>query len=523
MNFGEALAFLVGALVLGAGFFFGGYFWRKIVAERLIRTAESKAREILTIAKREAEELERHSEKEAKSYLAKVQKDFEDKIGDRRRELEGSEKSLGQKEKTIDQKLDLVEKREKETAFKLQEAALKEKDILEQEKALQRMIAEEKIVLQKISGLNADEAKTQFLRRLELDARAEAGKLLKSVESESKSIADEKAKKILSLAMQRLAAAHTIENTVTVVHLPSEEMKGRIIGKDGKNIRTFETLTGVDLVIDETPQVVTLSSFDAFRREIARMAMDELVTDGRIQPARIEDVVQKAKRNMEEVLKQEGERALAETKLQNVHPEIVKLLGRMKFRSSYGQNVLDHSIEVAWIMNAIAGEMGIDPVLARRAGLFHDLGKAVSHDIEGPHALIGGELARRFGEHPDVVHAIEAHHEDIPMQSMWPMLTQAADAVSAARPGARRESLDNYLKRLNALEKVADEIPGVEKAYAIQGGHEIRVVVKPERVSEESLPALAREITKKIEDNLTYPGQIKVILIRETRIEDIAK
>ncbi len=347
--------------------------------------------------------------------------------------------------------------------------------------------------------------------------------MIREIENEAERTAKEKAKKILSLAIQRCAAEHSMESTVTQVTLPNEDMKGRIIGKDGRNIRSFETLTGVDLIIDETPNVVVLSAFDGVRREIARQALDELMKDGRIQPARIEEVVQKIKKSMENTLKEEGEKALTEIGVTNVHPEIVKLLGRLKFRSSYGQNVLAHSLEVAYIMNVIAGEMGLDPVMARRAGLLHDLGKAVSHDVDGPHALIGGEYARRYGEPPDVVHGIEAHHEDIEMKTIWPMLVQAADAVSAARPGARRESYETYVKRLTQLEDIADKHPGVEKSFAIQAGREIRVMVKPDRVTEEALPALAREISKKIEAQMQFPGQIKIVVIRETRVEDIAK
>ncbi len=517
-------AVVLGGVLVAAVFFGVGYFSRKRYAERLIRTAESKAREILTLAKRESEDLLKKSDKEARSYLAKVQGDFEDQISEKRRNLENSERMIKHKEDTLDQKLEIIDKKEKEALFRLQEATLKEKTITDKEKNLEKLYDEEREVLKKLAALDTEEAKKQFLRRLEIDVRAESSKVIREVEAEANNLSDKRAKKILSLAIQRCAAAHTMESTVTVVPLPSEEMKGRIIGKDGRNIKTFETLTGVDLIIDETPQVVTLSAFDGIRREIARLSLEELVKDGRIQPARIEEVVQKMKKNMENVLKEEGEKALAEANIPSaMHPEIVKLLGRLRFRTSYGQNVLDHSIEVAGIMNVIAGEMKIDPILARRAGLLHDLGKAVSHDVEGPHALIGGELARRYGEHPDVIHAIEAHHEDIPMQSIWPMLVQGADSVSAARPGARRESVESYLQRLEKLEKIVDAHPGVEKSFVIQGGREVRVIIKPDRVTEEAMPALAREISKKIEEDLQYPGQIKVIVIRETRSESVAK
>ena len=523
MDTNDIFLLVLGAIFLAGIFFAVGYTIRKRVAERLIRTAESKAREILVTAKREAEDTLKKADKESKQYLSRIQTDFDNRVAQRMRDLENSDKIIHHKEETIDQKLGIIDKKEREALFKLQEAASKEKNIAEKEKDLEKLFAEERQILQRISGLDSEDAKKQYLKRLEIDVRQDASRLIREIENEAHELADKKAKKILSLAIQRCAAEHSMESTVTTVTLPNDEMKGRIIGKDGRNIKTFETLTGVDLVIDETPSTVVLSAFDGVRREVAKIALDELIKDTRIHPARIEEIVQKVKRNMENVLKEEGEKAVLEINASNVHPEIVKLLGRLKYRSSYGQNVLAHSLEVAYLMNVIAGEMGLDPVLARRAGLLHDLGKAVSHETEGPHALIGGELARRYGEHPDVIHAIEAHHEDIEMKSVWPMLVQAADAVSAARPGARRESLENYVKRLADLEAIADKHPGVEKSYAIQGGREIRVMVKPDRVPEDSLPALAREITKKIEENLKFPGQIKVIVIRETRVEEIAK
>ena len=511
------------AVVLGLVFFAVGFYTRKRIAERLIRTAESKAREILVTAKRESEDTLKKAEKESKTYLAKVQGEFENKVGQTRRDFDNAEKVLKHKEETLEQKLDTIDKKEKQALFKLQEASLKEHEITDREKTLEKMLQEEREVLKKISSLDTNEAKKQLLERMETDIRSETSRLIRDIETTAKETADQKAKKILSLAIQRCAAQHSMDSTVTVVSLPSEEMKGRIIGKDGRNIKTFETLTGVDLVIDDTPGAVVLSAFDGVRREIAKIALEELMKDGRIQPAKIEEVVQKTKKNMEVVLREEGEKALIDANIPAMHPELVKLLGRLRYRTSYGQNVLDHSLEVAYIMNVIAGEMGIDPLLARRAGLLHDIGKAVSHDVEGPHALIGGELTRRYGEHPDVIHGIEAHHEDIEMKSVWPMLVQAADAVSAARPGARRESLENYVNRLAKLEEIADKHPGVEKSYVIQGGREVRVLVKPDRVAEDAMPALAREIAKKIEAAMQFPGQIKVILIRETRVEDVAK
>lgn len=516
------LLVFAGAAVAGAAFGLG-YFLRKRYAERLIRTAESKAREILVTAKRESEDTVKRSERESKQFLSKAQSEFEDQIAQKKRDLENMEKVLRHREETMENRLETADKREREALYKLQEAVQKEKSVLEFESSLNKMIAEERDLLQKISKLDPEEAKTQLLKRMEIEIRRDASRLIEQIESEAKETADQKANRLISLAIMRNAGAYTTESTVTVVHLPNEEMKGRIIGKDGRNIKTFETLTGVDLIIDDTPQVVTLSAFDGVRREISRLAMEELIQDGRIQPARIEEVVQKTKRGMEAILRETGEKALADANLSNMHPELVKLLGRLKFRTSYGQNVLNHSVEVALMMGSIASEMGLDPALARRAGLLHDIGKAVSSEVEGPHALIGGEFCRRYGEHPDVVHGVEAHHEDIEMRSVWPMLVQGADSISAARPGARRESIENYLKRVTRLEEIADKHPGVEKAYVIQGGREVRVVVKPDRVPEDCMGALAREISKKIEAELDYPGQIKVIIIRESRVEDFAK
>ena len=523
MEGSQIVIFVLGAVIVGGIFFAVGYFVRKTYAERLIRTAESKAREILVNAKRESENVQKKAEKESKQYIAKVQSEHETKVAQEKRDLDNLGKVLHHKEDTLGDRNRESEKKEKEALYKLQEAERKESGLAERENQLNQVYEEQKKILQGLSKLDPQKARDEFLKKMEIDLRQEASRKIIEIEKAAEAEADEKAKKILSLAIMRCAAAHTVDTTVTVVTLPSEDMKGRVIGKDGRNIKSFETLTGVDVVIDETPNTVTLSAFDGVRREIARQALEELLKDGRIQPARIEEVVQKTKRNMENHLREVGEKALLDANVPSVHPEIVKLLGRLKYRSSYGQNVLDHSLEVAHLMNVIAGEMGIDPVLARRAGLLHDIGKAVSHDVDGPHALIGGEIARRYGENPDVIHGIEGHHEDLEIKSVWPMLVQAADAVSAARPGARRESFDNYLKRLTQLEEIADKHPGVEKSFAIQGGREIRVLVKPERVAEDSLPALAREISKKIEETLQYPGQIKVIVVRETRVEDVAK
>jgi len=514
---------VISGALLSLAAFGAGFYVRKRYAERLIRTAESKARDILVTAKRQAEADIQLGERQARSEVSKARAEFENESAQVRRDLDNREKMVQHREETLEKKNDEIEKRERESLFRLQEASQKEKNVQNREKMLDHLVSEERERLEKISSLNVEEAKRQLLSRMEIDVRADAGRMIREIENQTTEEVERKAQKILGMAMQRIAASYTIDSTVTVVSLPGEDMKGRLIGKDGRNIRAFETLTGVDLVIDDTPGAVVLSSFDGLRRETARRALEELIKDGRIQPARIEEIVQKTKKNMEAVVREEGEKAIAEAGITTVHPEIVKLLGKLRYRSSYGQNVLDHSLEVAHLMNGIAGELGLEPALARRVGLLHDLGKAVDHHAEGPHALIGGELARRYGEHPDVIHGIEAHHEDIEMHSIWPMLVQAADAVSAARPGARRESLENYVKRLSQLEEIADGYPGVEKSYVIQGGHEIRVMVKPDRVREDAMPALARELAKKIESTLEYPGQIKVLVVRETRAEETAK
>ncbi len=517
------LVFLALATLFGLGFSFLGFFARKKIAERRIRSAESRAVEIRVAAEREAERRHREMEKEAERYLLKIKKEFDEKQVLKRRQLDDLEQRLLTRERTADAKFDMISTREAECE-KLQ--AELERDLKEEERAhseLRRLTSEEHERLQRVSGLGVDEAKRQLLKRMEAEVRTEASLMIKTVEEEAHEIAEKKAKKILALAIQRCAAEHSIESTVSVVSLPSEEMKGRIIGKEGRNIRTFETATGVDLVIDDTPGAVILSAFDPVRREVARESLTRLIEDGRIHPSSIEDTVGRVRRELDQSIRSEGERTILELGIGDMHPELIFLLGRLKYRTSYGQNVLSHAKEVAHLMNVFAGEMGLDAVLAKRAGLLHDIGKAVSHEVEGPHALIGGELARRYGEPEDVVHGIEAHHGDIDQKTVFPVLVQAADAVSGARPGARRESFENYIKRLDRLEKVALSTPGVDRVFAIQAGREVRVMVHPNKVPDNEMPALAREITKKVESNLQFPGQIRVTVIRETRATDFAR
>lgn len=507
----------------GACLFFLGYFLRRALALRYLKSAEVKARSILEDAKREADRRKKEAEIEAKELLIRTRQEFESQTKNTRQELLSLEKRLVFKEENLDRKVDVLDKKEREIAEKERNALSREKGLLEKEAQLSKLIEEEKERLKVIAGLTTEDAKNLLLERLRDDVRREAGILIKRIEDEAKEEAELKARKILSLAIQRCAAEYTMNSTVTVVSLPNEDMKGRIIGREGRNIRALEVATGVDVIIDDTPEAVTLSGYDMFRREIARISLERLMTDGRIHPGKIEEVVEKVKRDMEEMIKEEGEKAVLETGLGGIHPEIVKLLGKLKYRTSYGQNVLTHLKEVAYIMGVMASELGLDVRLAKRCGLLHDIGKAVSHDVEGPHARIGADLARKYNELPEVIHAIEAHHEDVEQRSIYAVLTQAADAVSGSRPGARRETLENYVKRLKNLESIADSVKGVEKAFVIQAGREIRVVVQPDKIGDLEMIPVAREIAKKVEQGLEYPGQIKVTVIRETRAVEYAK
>ena len=473
---------------------------RRIINEA-IKGGESKKREMLL---------------EAKEEIHKSRSEYEQEVKERRAEVSKQERRLQQKEEALDKKVNLHEKKEDELAKKI--AAIDKKQ--EEVDSLKRSQME---VLEKISGLTQDEAKAYILKGVEDDVRHETAMKIKEIETQMKEEADQTAREIIATAIQRCAADHAAETTVSVVPLPNDEMKGRIIGREGRNIRTLETITGVDLIIDDTPEAITVSSFDPVRREVARLALEKLIADGRIHPTRIEDMVEKARREVDHTIKVEGERATFETGVHNLHPELIKLLGRQKYRTSYGQNVLNHSIEVAHIAGLMASELGVDVTLAKRAGLLHDLGKSVDHEMEGSHVQLGVELARKYKENPVVINAIEAHHGDVEPQTVIACLVQAADAISAARPGARRENVENYIRRLEKLEELTNSFPGVEKAYAIQAGREVRVMVKPEEVTEDNMILLAHDLAKKIESELEYPGQIKVNVIRETKAVEYAK
>ena len=497
-------------------FFFIGMTYRKKVAEREIKSAEDEATRIINEAIKGGESKKREMLLEAKEEIHKSRTEYEKEVKERRSDLQKQERRLQQKEESLDKKMDAFERKE-EDLHKKQAAIVAAQ---EEVNLIKRSQLE---VLEKISGLTQEEAKSQLLKSLENECRHEAAMKIKEIEMQMKDNADQLAREIISIAIQRCAADHAAEATVSVVALPNDEMKGRIIGREGRNIRTLESITGVDLIIDDTPEAITVSSFDPIRREVARLALEKLIADGRIHPTRIEDLVEKSRREVDRVIKQEGERATFETGINNLHPEIIKLLGRQKYRTSYGQNVLNHSIEVSHIAGLLASELGVDVTLAKRAGLLHDLGKSVDHEMEGSHVQLGVELARKYNEPADVVHAIEAHHNDVEPRTVIACLVQAADAISAARPGARRENVENYIRRLEKLEELTGTYPGVEKSYAIQAGREVRIMVKPEEVSEDNMIILARELARKIESELEYPGQIKVNVIRETKATEYAK
>lgn len=500
-----------------------GYFLRKQIAEKKTGDAETKANQILEQAKKEALDKRREAELEAKDQLYRMRQEFEQKTQDRRQEIANLEKRLTQKEENIDRRLNLLETKEKDIESKQQNMQKIEDSLKAKENQLQALVAEEKERLQKISSLSAEEAKQILLSRLNDELNAEKAVSIKRQEEELRSTSDKKAREVISLAIQRCAAEHAAESTVSVVNLPNDEMKGRVIGREGRNIRAFEMATGVDVIIDDTPGAVSLSCFDTVRREVARTALEKLISDGRIHPGRIEEVVEKAKKEMDEKIREEGELAVFEAGIDGLHPELVKLLGRLKYRTSFGQNALQHSKEVAFLLGVMASELGLAPKLARRIGLLHDIGKAVDHQIEGTHAKIGADLAKKYNETAEVVSAIEAHHEEAEPKSLYAILAVAADAISAARPGARRETLETYIKRLDKLESIANVFKGVEKSYAIQAGREIRVIVQPEKISDSDAVNLSREIRKKIEEGMEYPGQIKVTVIRETRAIEYAK
>ena len=510
------IAFVVAAILFGVIAFFLGVAYRKRVAEAEIGSAEEQAKKIVNDAVKAAETKKKEAIIEAKDEIHKLRTDADKEIKERRSEVTRQERRIQQKEESLDKKLDHLEKKDETLQNKLKQAdeKLAEADIIKRSQIEN---------LERISGFTAEQAKDQLLASLEDELIHEKAVKINNYVQQIQDESDQKARELISLAISRCAADHVSEATVSVVNLPNDEMKGRIIGREGRNIRTLETMTGVDLIIDDTPEAITLSCFDPVRREIARQALEKLITDGRIHPARIEETVEKAKRDVEQKIKAAGERAVLETNIHGVHPEIVKLLGRLRYRTSYGQNVLDHSLEVAHLAGIMAAELGEDEALARRAGLLHDIGKALNHEIEGSHVEIGVDVCRKYKENADVLHAIEAHHGDVETKTVIACLVQAADAISAARPGARRENLENYIKRLEKLEEIACSYEGVEKSYAIQAGREIRIIVKPEIVKDEKMALVAREIVEKIENELDYPGQIKVNIIRESRAIDYAK
>ncbi len=510
-------------LLITIAAFGGGYGLRMLLGRKSLASAELKSKQLIDEATRQAEAITKQAQLEAKEQLHTLRQEFEEKTKERRNELSQLEKRLHQREELLDRKLDLLDRKEKDLTERDRQFAVKEQSLKSKDEQLSQLLAEEKEKLKTISGLGADEAKQLLLARLEQDCRAEAGMVIKRVEEDTKRDAQVTAKRILATTMQRCAAEFTVETTTAAVQLPNEDMKGRIIGREGRNIKAFELATGVDLIVDDTPDVVTLSSFDMVRREIARQSLERLMSDGRIHPARIEEVVEKVKKEFAQHLLQEGEKAINELGAIGVNHELVKLVGRLRYRTSYGQNVLLHLKETGYICGMIAAELGLDQRLARRCGLLHDIGKAVSHEVEGPHAIIGAELAKKYGESPEVVHAIEAHHEDVAPATIYAVLTIVADSVSGARPGARGDTLENYVKRLQALEGICDSFSGVEKAYAIQAGREVRVIVQPERVTDLEAIALSREIKRKVEESIEFPGQIKITVIRETRSIEYAR
>lgn len=513
---GYALIFiLIGCVLVAVGMFFGNRA-RKRFAEKEIGSAEQEAKRIINEAIKDAEAKGREVIVEAREEILKNKAEAEQEIKESRMEIQKTENRLQQKEESLDKKHENIEKKEELLNQKL-------KDADAAQRRAEELKNEQVELLERLSGFTSEQAKEYLIKTVEDEARHDAAVKLKEIEQQLKEESDKKARNIISLAIQRCAADHVSEATVSVVPLPNDEMKGRIIGREGRNIRTLETLTGVDLIIDDTPEAITLSSFDPVRREIARIALEKLVADGRIHPARIEEMVDKAKKEVDEIVKQEGESALLQTGIHGVHPELVKLLGRMKYRTSYGQNVLQHSVEVAHIAGLMANELGVDAVVARRAGLLHDIGKSVDHEVEGTHVAIGVDIAKKYRENQEVIHAIEAHHGDVEATSVIACLVQAADAVSAARPGARRENLESYIKRLKKLEEIAESFEGVDKSFAIQAGREIRIIVQPECVKDDEMILLARQLAKKIEEELEYPGQIKVNMIREMRVVEYAK
>lgn len=520
MNIYLMIGVALAALLIGLGL---GMFLHKKRTATQARMAERKSLEAVEDAKREAEAVKKEAEIQAKDHLFQARAEFERETKERRQELLNMEKRLLQKEENFEKRVDLLDQKEANLSKRERVFLQQEKTVAEQERKYAALIEEQRLKLEHIAQISAEEAKERLMELVESEMRHECAKLIKRIEDETQSQADKKAKEIIALAIQRYAADYVAEKTVSVVNLPNEEMKGRIIGREGRNIRALEAATGVDLIIDDTPEAVILSGFNPIRREIARITLERLITDGRIHPGRIEEIVSKAEQEMEQMVRESGEQATFDVGVHGIHPELIKMIGRLKFRTSFAQNVFQHSLEVAFLGGVMASELGVNVKQAKRAGLLHDIGKAADHEVEGSHALIGADLARKYGESHKIIHAISAHHDDEKPQTILAILIQAADALSAARPGARREMLETYVKRLEELERIAYSFPGISKAYAIQAGREIRVVVENEEISDADAAMLSRDIARKIENELSYPGQVKVTVIRETRAIEYAK
>lgn len=512
----EFLPIIIAVLISFAVAFPIGMAYRKKIAESKIQGAENEAKRLVELAKKEAENLKKEEIIKAKEEIMNSRKELDQEIKERRGEVQKQEARLIQKEENLDKRADSFEKKEQELEREYSE-------IENQKQEVAKIHDEQLKKLQEISRLSSQEAKQQLLSQMEKEITTEKAALIREVEQKTKEEANKKAREILSYSIQKCAADHSQETTVSIVALPSDDIKGRIIGREGRNIKALETLTGVDLIIDDTPEAVVLSGFDPLRREVAKIALEKLIDDGRIHPSKIEEMVEKAKEEVEQTIKAEGERAALETGVTGLHPDVIKLLGKLKYRTSYGQNVLNHSIEVSNLARIMAEELGLDPKRARRAGLLHDIGKALDHDMEGTHVQIGVDVLKKYKENPLVINAVEAHHGDVEPETLEAVLVQAADAISASRPGARRETLEAYIKRLESLEAIADSFEGVEKSFAIQAGREIRIIVKPDRINDDQMTVLARDVSKRIENEMDYPGQIKVNIIRETRVIDYAK
>lgn len=511
----SVVAVIVAVVTLVIGVALGYVLNRFLIKDRTSRAAEEASR-VVRDAEKHAETLKKEALIEAKDQIFHMKQEADVEAKERRKEIQALENRLAQREESVDRRVESLDKREHQLSSL-------QGQVTKQEKDLEELVAQERKRLESVAGMTADEAKGELMSRIQDDVKRDAATYIREAESRAREEADRKARNVVSIAIQRVAADHTAESTVSVVHIPSDDMKGRIIGREGRNIRAFEQMTGINLIIDDTPEAVILSSFDPVRREVGRITLETLIADGRIHPARIEEMFNKAEALVTQQVHEAGEQAAFDAGVHNLHPEIIRTLGRLRFRTSYGQNVLKHSLEVSWLAGVMASELGIDPAIAKRAGLLHDLGKAVDHEVEGPHAVIGADIARRMNEPKSVVHAIEAHHADVEPATIEAVLVQAADAISAGRPGARRETLESYIKRLEKLEAVANSHKGVEKTYAMQAGREIRVMVKPEQISDTDSVVLARDIAKQIEDELEYPGQIKVMVIRESRAVDYAK